>query len=191
MASYKGPRIPSSLPPRALLDDTDDSLPPTISYAASQSDMESEEGEGEGSPDHLAGQMDWEHLEPSIEEARLFEEEQMRQALSSAASSDREGLMHRHAQEVEIYRQKLRRLDYNSTYRDYATMLAAGSGSASSDGVHTSPANSVASVGGEEMEGGKKSQDKDPTSPSSHTLASGLFGTLSNLWTSTFGSGKS
>lgn len=187
LTSYIGLKIPGTQPPRALLHDADDSQPPTVSYTATQSDMESEEEEeGEGSLDYLTGQMDWEHLEPSLEETRLFEEEQMKQVLSAAVSSDREELVYRHAQEVEIYRQKLRRLDYNSTYRDYATMIAASSGSASSDDVHMTPTNSMGSVGGEE-----KSQDNVPTASPLQPLASGIFGTLSSLWTSTFGGGKS
>jgi hypothetical protein len=149
--------------------------------------MESEEeGEEEGEAPTDSHQMDWEHLEPSVEETRLFEEEQMKQALSAATSSNKEELMHKQAQEVEIYRQKLRRLDYDSTYRDYAAMMAAtaGSTSSSSDGIHntTTPTNSLASSGHQEG-GAEKPPQQEPSS--------GILGTLSSLWTSTFWGSKS
>lgn len=194
LASYRVPTRPDDLPIRALLHDTEDNQPPSVSYTATQSDVESEEEEeGEEGPLNLteADQMDWEHLEPSTEETRLFEEEQMKQALSAAVSSNKEELVHRQAQEVEIYRQKLRRLDYNSTYKDYAAMMAATTSSASSlDGAHTMSTNSMGSAGSEE--GGNKSprQQEETTSPL-QPLTSGILGTLSSLWTSTFGGSKS
>lgn len=177
---------PNALPPRALLHDADDSQPPSVSYTATQSDVESEEEEegGESSDLIADAQMDWEHLEPSVEETRLFEEEQMKQALGADVSSDRELVRRRHAQEVEIYRQKLRRLDYNSTYKDYATMMAATAGS---DSVHTTSTNSMKSVeSGEGRETGE-----GPTTPTSPLTSGGIFGTLSSLWTSAFGGSKS
>lgn len=188
--------VPDALPSQALLHDSEDSLPPTVSYTATQSDMESEEEEGEGEGVAFgftgADKMDWEHLEPSTEETRLFEEEQMRKALSAAASSNREELAHRQVQEVEIYRQKLRRLDYNSTYKDYAAMMTTNAGSASSlDGSHTiSSTNSMRSSVGKEAEGKSPQQQAGATSPL-QPLASGILGTLSSLWTSTFGGSKS
>lgn len=186
---------PDDLPTRALLHDAEDSQPPSVSYTATQSDIESEEEEeGEGGPLDLMGanQMDWEHLDPNTEETRLFEEEQMKQALSAAVSSNKEELVHRQAQEVEIYRQKLRRLDYNSTYKDYAAMMAATTSSASSlDGVHTMSTNSMGSAGSEDKERGNKSPQQEEPTTLLQPLTSGILGTLSSLWTSTFGGSKS
>ena len=197
LASYW---VPDALPPSQALHDSEDSLPPIVSYTATQSNTESEGDEeeeeqgGGGAFGYTAEAdvMDWEHLEPSTEETRLFEEERMKQALlAAAASNDREELAHKQVQEVEIYRQKLRRLDYNSTYKDYATMMAATAGSSSSaDGVHTT---SMGSSGHKEAEGlspQQQQQEGGATSPL-QPLASGILGTLSSLWTSTFGGSRS
>ena len=184
--------------------DGDDSQPPNLSYAVesvhSNTESEGEESDEEegGVSDTPPDQMDWEHLEPSAEEVRLFEEEQMKLALAvSPSASDRVSMAHKHAQEVENYRQKLRRLDYNTTYMDYATH---GVSSASLDAARQSATDSAKSIGSSSGEG--RSKEEKPlgvgtaaaatasTSPAQQGVASGLLGTLSSLWTSTFG-GKS
>ena len=200
--------------PLLLSHDIDDSQPPNVSYASthslsSNSDDEDEEEEvgGACTPDDpmvMSQNMDWEHLDPSIEELRMFEEEQMRQALSSAksfpsTSSDQNRAACVHAQETEIYRQRLRRLDYNSTYMDYAALTSIGSGSAgvslASPGDSFRASGSVAAGSDEgNLEKIGKQNSPEPAAESSETqgtIASGIFGTLSSLWTSTFGGSKS
>lgn len=192
--------------------DIDDSLPPNVTYTdtssacgLSASEGEEEEGEGDesGSVEYTpsAGAskqqlMDWEQLDPSTEETRLFEEEQMRLALDARPMSTDDGqtLAHVHAQEVEIYRQRLRRLDYNSTYMDYAA-LAATAGNPDSQHSHLSGSGADLSLGGSE-DGGKRGSSQEEVggataSNPQQTLTSAVLGTLSSLWTSTFGGSTS
>ena len=183
-------------PPLPLLaHDMDDAQPPSVSYASaphsldseSEGSEEDEEGRGEAVDLMTISQyVDWEHLDPSIEELREFEEEQMRQALTSAKSvpPPMSSEQHRVAQEAEIYRERLRRLDYNSTYMDYAALTATGSA-----GAGVSPGDSIKSSSG----GGGEKSSPEPTPPEAPptTQASGIFGTLSSLWTSTFWGSKS
>ena len=168
--------------------DSDDSQPPNVSYSADISAFESEEEaeEEEGLIDgdessHAAAAagegMNWEHLEPSLEDLRLFEEEQMRHALNSSSESC--DLVQRHAQEVEIYRQRLRRLEHNTTYKDYAAVITKGVSSASLDSAHASGVKLIGEADG-------KAQQEAPP-PANPQPPAGIFGTLSSLWTSTFG----
>ena len=191
----------------------DDSQPPNVSYASSmhslssgsdEEGVESEEEEDEGGgadPMVISQYMDWEHLDPSIEELRQFEEDQMRQALVSAkpSSTTTTSDPHRatvHAQEAEIYRQRLRRLDYNSTYMDYAALTSTGSiggGGAGGDSFRScsSSADNEDSLGRKTAAREGSPSVEASSSGGTQAVASGLFGTLSSLWTSTFGGSKS
>lgn len=175
--------------------DIDDSQPPNLSYIAesvhssTESEGEEEEEGGAGCvSDTTLGQMDWEHLEPSAEEVRLFEEEQMKLALAVSPTSDRVTVAHKHAQEVENYRQRLRRLDYNTTYMDYAAHAVCPL-----DSTHVASTDSAKLLGssGEGREGTSADGMTAATSPTQQGVASGILGTLSSLWTSTFGGSKS
>lgn len=182
------------IPPRdsSLLHDIDDSQPPNVSYSADISAFESEEEEeGEGLDDGdesshtytAAGEeMNWEHLEPSMEDIRLFEEEQMRQALDSSSESC--DVVQRHAQEVEIYRQRLRRLEHNTTYKDYAAVMTMGVSPAPMDSAHASGVKLIGEADGKRSQHEASTPPPPPTDPQP---PAGIFGTLSSLWTSTFG----
>lgn len=215
--------------PLLLSHDIDDSQPPNVSYASTHSLNSDEEEANEEGEEEVGGAdtsdpsmdtsqiMDWEHLDPSLEELHLFEEEQMRLALTSAkptttfsSSSDQQ---HRaaceQAQEAEIYRQRLRRLDYNSTYMDYAALTSTGSSGAGTPLAGTAGVDSLRSLGSaagtsaEETsrertgkwlaakEGSPSGPEPTAEASSGGTVASGIFGTLSSLWTSTFGGSKS
>lgn len=203
--------------PLLLSHDIDDSQPPKVSYASthslsSNSDEESTEDEGEETggvhpaptESMVTSQyLDWEHLDPSIEDLRLFEEDQMRQALRNPAkksltsSPEQQRAACIQAQEAEIYRQRLRRLDYNSTYMDYAALTSTGSSGVSSAGSPLGPLAAAgdsfkSSASGEEKHGQLigKTGSTERTAESA-SVASGIFGTLSSLWTSTFGGSKS
>ena len=147
---------------------------------------------------------EWEHLEPSEQETKLFEEEQMKQQLLL-------GSTHGHAHQLsspskqamaerEIHRDRLRHLDYDSTYMEFAANVALPGTSQelsvqlnatdsvrlfgsideiSGRGVASSVGGGVASTPGTEM--GKRQQ----APPAEENQ--GFFGTLSSLWASTFG----
>ena len=223
--------------PLLLSHDIDDSQPPNVSYASTHSlssnsdDEEASEQEAEevvgganttpaGNPMLTSQYMDWEHLDPSIEELRLFEEEQMRQALiaaktsSSSSVSEQQRVARVQAQETEIYRQRLRRLDYNSTYMDYAALTSTGSSGAGTPSLGPLATPTMTTVAGDSFKslgstaagedslgkrlGGKRSSDHSPEPPAESAsgaqqggVASGISGTLSSLWTSTFGGSRS
>lgn len=206
LISYKG-SLRRTRPARVspMSHDIDDSQPPSVSYTAesvhSSTESEEEEGGAGGVSDTFASQqtqMDWEHLEPSAEEVRLFEEEQMKLALAVSPTSDRVSVAHKHAQEVENYRQRLRRLDYNTTYMDYAAHAV---GPSPFDSTRTLSADGTKLLGssgegrsGVEVGGERTSVTEGTaaaTSPTQQGVASGILGTLSSLWTSTFGGSKS
>lgn len=193
--------------------DTDDNQPPNVSYTAdtsahsiteSEEELEDlEESEGMSDDDITAGhkmEMDWEHLEPSTEETRLFEEEQMRLALSAKcppfSPEGKQTLAHRHAQEVDNYRQRLRRLDYDSTYLDYAAHMAAGtSGSTDMRLLGSTGDGGDNPLKEEGVPSGVAPQQiaESAVAGQQQSVASGILGTLSSLWTSTstFWSNKS
>lgn len=149
---------------------------------------------------------EWEHLEPSEQETKLFEEEQMKRQLLLGSSHG-----HTHPQspspsnqavtEREIHRDRLRHLDYETTYMEFAANVALSGTSqelsvqlnatdsvrlfgsidetgAGGRGVASSAGGGVASTGTETG----KSQQAPPTEENQ-----GFFGTLSSLWASTFG----
>ena len=198
--------------------------PPNVSYIAemscdsSASDNEEEEEEEEEeenkrdeTDDHRIGTdgpIEWEHLEPSVAETRLFEEEQMKLALhAKATDGQRQYQVHRLVEEQDIQRQRLRRLDYDSTYKDYVTLQATAAASpAAPEGIQVAAMDSVRLLGSIDEEGGKKGKGNSPShlKESSHqsvkeslaqqqqqqqdlSVTSGFLGTLSSLWTSAWG----
>lgn len=202
--------------PSPMSHDVDDSRPPSVSYTAesaqdssSGSGMESEGGEEEEEGEDVSPhKMEWEHLEPSAEEMRLFEEEQMKLTLvASPSARGQQEVAHRHAQQVEDYRQRLRRLDYDTTYVDYAAHVLSHAAapaslppsSAETTRSSSSSTRSLGSSTGRELralaEGGATSGGGSSSSSSSASqqqgMASGILGTLSSLWTSTFGGSRS
>lgn len=204
---YRGRNGTPAISP--LSHDLDDSEPPNVAYAIDQSNLRRQAGYTESENDEFDSDTneddpggyyyneqekmeeydevhDWEYLEPSIKELRLFEEEQMRAMLAEKGSSE-STTAQRHIQaanEMEVQRDRLRRLDYDSTYLDYAAMssmrnqTSAGSVGAgqlsSADSTYTSEGSGVTE---------SSSQASSNTDGSS-----GFFGTLSSLWTSAFGS---
>ena len=185
-----------------LSHDLDDSEPPNVSYAIDQSNLRRHEGYTESENDEFDSDTneddpgdyyyneqeemeepdevyDWEYLEPSIKELRLFEEEQMRAMLTGKASSD-STTAQRHLQvasEMEVQRDRLRRLDYDSTYLDYAAMSSTRNQSSMVARQSDSPS-----------EGGSGVTESSSQASSNTDGSSGFFGTLSSLWTSAFGS---
>ena len=154
----------------ALVQDTD-SEPPSISYTTDQlsgchSDSDSEEEE-EGNAMRLSTGTD------SIEE----EWESMGPMPPGEGESEHVASFHLSA-EMESRRERMRRLDYDSTYLDYRAMAASG---ASDRSVQLSATDSVRLVGSiEKSEGEQRGGGGE----------GGLFGTLSSLWTSTFSRSK-
>ncbi len=200
-----------------LAHDLDDNQPPNLSYTTdtpvheveSEGEEEEEEEEEEDEDDwetHANNSMEWEHLEPTIEDIQLFEEEQMKIKLQmKPTSAKKQKQVRQQAQEAELRRQRVRRLDYNSTYMDYAALmgtLAHNSSSSSSSVVDT--VRSLDSI--EERAGdGEVSQEQEseinlrhrpamesnPSSQDRELASTGIFGALSSLWSSTFGSNPS
>lgn len=147
---------------------------------------------------------EWEHLEPSEQETKLFEEEQMKRQLLLGSS-------HGHAHqppfpsnqalaEREIHRDRLRHLDYESTYMEFAANVAS-SGASQELSVQLNATDSVRLLGSIDETGGRgvassagggvastagtgmgQGQPAPPTEENQ-----GFFGTLSSLWASTFG----
>ena len=147
-------------------------------------------------------------MELSEQETKLFEEEQMKQQLLLDSSHS-----HTHHQspspsklavtEREIHRDRLRRLDYESTYMEFAANVASP-GTSQELSVQLSATDSVRLLGSIDETGGRgvaslagggvasttstagteaeKSQQATPTEENQ-----GFFGTLSSLWASTFG----
>ena len=152
----------------ALVQDTD-SEPPSISYTTDQlsgchSNSDSEEEE-EGNVMRLSTD--------NIEE----EWESMGPLLPGEGESEHVASFHLSA-EMESRRERMRRLDYDSTYLDYRAMAASG---ASDRSVQLSATDSVRLVGSIEKSEGEQRGGEG---------GGGLFGTLSTLWTSTFSRSK-
>ena len=154
----------------ALVQDTD-SEPPSISYTTEQlsgchSDSDSEEEEGDA-------------MRVSTGTDNIEEEwESMGPLPPGEGESGHVASFHLSA-EMESYRERMRRLDYDSTYLDYRALAASG---ASDRSVQLSATDSVRLVGSierneEEQRGGGEG-------------GGGLFGTLTSLWTSTFSRSK-
>ena len=147
---------------------------------------------------------EWEHLEPSEQETRLFEEEQMRRQLRYGSTHDHAhqppsaSSHHQAMLEREIHRDRRRRLDYDSTYMDFAASVASSGDSGSIHLTTTDTVKLFSSInksdrGGnegasppgcrDEIDGVGTGDGERSTSEQSR----GIFGTLSSLWTSTFG----
>ena len=201
MISCKGSHITSRTSGELSLshDIDDDNEPPSI-YSADMphNDTESEEGtdDDEDTRDITANHhLEWEHLDPSAEETRLFEEEQMRLALhiKPPTAVDTQNLAHKQAEELEIRRQRLRRLDYNSTYMDYAALMGTVP-SVSHGSIHLTAMDSVrllnsideevnTNMSGENVASSQTTED----SGAQQSMTAGILGTLSNLWSSAWG----
>lgn len=151
----------------ALVQDTD-SEPPSISYTTDQlsgchGDSDSEEEEGNVmrlSTDNI--EEEWESMGPLP---------------PGEGESEHVASFHLSA-EMESRRERMRRLDYDSTYLDYRAMAASG---ASDRSVQLSATDSVRLVGSIEKSEGEQRGGEG---------GGGLFGTLSSLWTSTFSRSK-
>lgn len=177
-------------------DSDDDEWEDPANYAASKE----EDSEMESLVEIEKFETEWEHLEPSEQETRLFEEEQMKRQLIYGSSHDHahQPLLstsshHQAVTEREIHRDRRRRLDYESTYMDFAASVAS-SGEAGS--VHLTTTDTVRlfssinkSDGDNEGASPASCHDNDDTDgePPPSQQGQGFFGTLSNLWTSTFG----
>ena len=148
---------------------------------------------------------EWEHLEPSEQETKLFEEEQMKQQLLFGSSHSHThpsttSFLHQAMTEREIHRDRLRRLDYESTYKEFAASVASsGSSTMLQDrSVQLNTVDSVRLIGSIDKIEGKagtspsgchvNTGDQEVSKEAPPTEGSqGFFGTLSSLWTSTFG----
>ncbi len=153
-----------------LAHDLEDSEPPAVLYTADQPTPGSDlEDSSSGSEDNFYSNerqdfdeiYDWEYLEPSIKELRQFEEEQIRSRLSGISAPK----MAAATSEVNAHRDRLRRLDYDSTYLDYTAAM-----------TNTRSASTVSR------------ESDDATKSEISESGGGLFGTLSSLWSSAWGS---
>lgn len=151
---------------------------------------------------------EWEHLEPNEQETRLFEEEQMKQLIfgsthDHAHSSSSSSSLHQAMAEREIHRDRLRHLDYESTYMDFAANVVS-SGTSRDQSIQLSAKDSVRLLGSIDDPNRKVGVAShtgvrgDTGSTRTHNQGTkketpppeesqGFFGTLSSLWTSTFG----
>lgn len=186
-------------------DDDDEWADPT-DYAASTS----KESEMDTLVDIDKFETEWEHLEPSEQETRLFEEEHMKQQLHLGSSHDHTHQVssfsssasspHQAVTEREIQRDRLRRLDYESTYMDFAASVAS-SGNFQEQRVQLNATDSVRLLGSineavgegggattptDRDVGSTQGTMKEAATPAAEE-SQGFFGTLSSLWTSTFG----
>lgn len=148
---------------------------------------------------------EWEHLEPSEQETKLFEEEQMKQQLLFGSSHSHThpsttSLLHQAMTEREIHQDRLRRLDYESTYMEFAAGVPS-SGSSTMLQDQSVQLNAVDTV--KLIRSIDETERKAGTSPTGCHVntedqgdckeappiegSQGFFGTLSSLWTSTFG----
>ncbi len=153
--------------------DLEDSEPPAVLYTADQpmqpgseledSSSDSEDNFYSNEREEFDDIYDWEYLEPSHRELRQFDEEQIRTGLSGTTSLSTAPRMATATSEVHAHRDRLRRLDYDSTYLDY-----------------TAATRSLSTVSAE------TSENKNETENSS-----GLLGTLSSLWSSAWGRSSS
>ena len=153
---------------------------------------------------------EWEHLEPSEQETKLFEDEQVKRQLllgsshghthqlsSPSSPSSKQAMTER-----EIHRDRLRRLDYESTYMEFAANVAS-SGTTQELSVQLNATDSVrlfgsidetSGRGGASSAGGgvvstpgtRTEMEKNNQAPPMEENQ-GFFGTLSSLWASTFG----
>jgi hypothetical protein len=146
---------------------------------------------------------EWEHLEPSEQETKLFEEEQMKRQLllgSTHGHTHQPPFPSRQAlTEREIHHDRLRHLDYDSTYMEFAANVASP-GTSQELSVQLNATDSVRLLGSIDETGGRgmaslagggaastrtemgMGQQAPPTEENQ-----GFFGTLSSLWASTFG----
>ena len=184
-------------------EEEEDSEPPSLSYASSQltqshtqdssgSDSEEEEGEGEDRMEHSGtdditalgergippGEIeisDWESLEPDPADLRAVEAITDRTLLTSTDTATRE---------------RMRRLDYDSTYLDYLTLMGASGTEKSVQLTATDSVRLLESLDeeGEGLTAAGKPDEGGQLEGAARPEASGLFGTLSSLWGSTFGS---
>lgn len=161
--------------------DVDDSQPPNISYAANTlsqgEESDSDEWEEEEDTSLLSvpsvEDTDWEDVDFSPAEAMLFEEE-MRAALRQQAGGGTS------SESREFSERRVLRLDYDSTYADFSL--------GSVRKLQVSSTNSIGLLDSQnktEQQGQQKAESKDSEDTSS--IAASLFGTLSGLWSSTFG----
>ena len=148
---------------------------------------------------------EWEHLEPSEHETRLFEEEQVRQQLCYGSAHDHTHQLtsasshHQAMLEREIHRDRRRRLDYDSTYMDFAASVASSGDPGSIHLTTTDTVKLFSSINKNDGGGNKgaspstgchDSTDGPGVGSGEHSTSEqsqGFFGTLSSLWTSTFG----
>lgn len=191
--------------PSSLSHDPDDSEPPNLLYTADQSisshhgnesDSDEEESDNETAEEDTPTNyqdtpegFDWECLDPSEMEIELFEEEQQRMRSSSLGQGESPSHY-----DVMAQRDRLRRLDYDSTYLDYMSGNIRSLNESSS--VQLSARDSIRLLSsideiGAEKQTATPTEDGTEKSVTTETGGGGLFGTLSSLWTSTFGGGGS
>jgi len=175
-----------------LSSDVDDNQPPNITYAADSHTHQGEESESDEweEEEALVQSMpsiddgEWEDLDLSPVEALMFEEER-RAALKLQQLAKGKELS---AESLESYAPSERRawrLDYDSTYADFKALAIMSSGRrsqasfASGSGLLDSHKAEAAAKGDQKTEA---AAGEVPAG-----VAASLFGTLSNLWSSTFG----
>lgn len=200
---YKGrDGSPSTSP---LSQDVEDSKPPNVAYAIDRKNPQHHMGYTDSENDEIDSDTndydssdfyyrqkqkeleafnevyDWEYLEPSLKELRIFEEEQMRAQL--AVNSDSKTSQHhlQVANEMDVHRDRLRRLDYGSTYLDYAAMSSRSQTSSITSSGKTTQSSLT--------EPSRISSPEGYCVPEGSTAddSGGFLGTLSSLWTSAFG----
>ena len=186
-----------------LFTDTDENQPPNISYVADTSAMHGYEDDSDSEEEdrllRSSHSMDWENLNPSLAETKLFQEDQMKLALRLAsttceddASSERE-VSEKSASTPHEHR--VWRLDYDSTYADFSSLLASNVNASGGRKVQLSATSSVKLISSLEDEnerqgkdsGGQPKESHQETEAAASAPTGGLFETLSSLWSSTFG----
>ncbi len=214
LISYRNSSRPTRLKGSLLSVDVDESQPPNISYATDTSamhshreDSDSEEWEDEERSLMSSNHMDWEDIDPSPSETMLFREEQIKMKLCLASTNSggnrSSGVRGNEKSAPPCHEHRMLRLDYDSTYADFSSSLANNSsGSTSRRKVQLSATNSIKLMSslGKEKEGEidvlgdtQANPQPKPRETDSHQESgvpvggSGLFSTLSSLWTSTFG----
>ena len=175
-----------------LSSDVDDSQPPNITYAADSHGYQGEESESDEWEEEEALMQnmptiddgEWEDLELSPAEALLFEEERraalrlQQQAKGKEASTE----MYDYSAPSE---RRAWRLDYDSTYADFKALAIMSSGRKS----QASFASGSGLLDSHKAETAAKVEQKVEAAAGEAPagVATSLFGTLSNLWSSTFG----
>lgn len=177
--------------------DVDDSQPPNISYAADKrgsqgedSDSEEWEEEEEASLQSMPAmdETEWEDVEFSRAEALLFEQETkaaLRQQQQQAAG--RGGASADPLDNFASGERRAWRLDYDSTYADFKALASMSSGRRSQFSTASGNTGLLDSQHRTDQTQGQQIAETNKEDESTSGVAASLFGTLSNLWSSTFG----